>query len=484
MDNPILWQALLGLFAIAAIAFCVLGAQVWRIPTVLTVVGLFLGAATFFILAALTLRTHAYWRSTYLQQQKEIAAAEEEHLKLMRGDPSGAADGVSAGTVDDAPAGEEGGEVDGEAAPTEAPVADMAGAIESEADLLQMGNRRLRKELGAIREDRGKTWHGNGTLALPNATVTITSPGTTQLVENMPVYVFEKKNDGIFLGEFKVTAVAADSVTLALTETLSPEQLQALAGKNGEWIVRSIMPVDSHEAFRGMPKEELTKLIPQAATGLDAAGYEALINEYVRDGQPAKPSDPADRVFKRVRMKKEVDLEFTDAKGEKTTQKMQSDDVLLVSSEKAQELVTKHEAEIVDPTGIYVRPLRNYENTRRTLSVRMFELADRGAQVCAQTASVEASIKAANEVRMASLTKEETGLKADLEKMNRDRDVIKKYLEDLNAQQTQLLADFKKQYGENNRLAAELTKLQVDLAKKIDAQASVNGGANVVPVSK
>jgi hypothetical protein len=183
-------------------------------------------------------------------------------------------------------------------------------------------------------------------------------------------------------------------------------------------------------------------------------------------------------------MTKEAVLEFTDAKGEKITQNMQSDDVLLVSSEKAQELVAQHEAEIVDPTGIYVRPLRNYENTRRTLNVRMFELADRGAQVRAQTAAVEASIKAANEIRMASLTKEETGLKADFEKMKNDRDVIKKYLDDLNAQAAELLAGFKKQYGENNRLAAELTKLQIDMAKKIDAQASVQGGANVVPVSK
>jgi hypothetical protein len=472
MDNPILWQALFGLFAIAAIAFCVLGAQVWRIPTVLTVVGLFLGAATFFVLAALTLRTHAYWRTTYLQQQKDLADAEEEHLKLMQGD-SNASDPAA-----EMPVGEEG--VEGE--PADAPT--TVASAEAESNLLQMGNRRLRKELGAIREDRGKTWLGNGTLALPNATVTITSPGAGLIVANMPVYVFEKKEGGMFLGEFKVTEAAGDAIKLALTETITPEQQQAIAGKNGEWIVRSIMPVDTHEAFRGLPKEELTKLIPQAATGLDAAAYDALINEYVRDGQPAKPTDPADRVFKRVKMTKETALEFTNEKGEKITQNMQSDDELLVSSEKAQELVTKHEAEIVDPTGIYVRPLRNYENTRRALNLRMFELVDRGVQVRAQTAAVEASTKSANEIRMVSLTKEETGLKADLEKMNHDRDVIKKYLDDLKAQQTDLLAALTKQFKDNNALADQLTKLQIDLAKKIDAQAAAKGGANVVPVSR
>ncbi|MEX2185484.1 MAG: hypothetical protein WD875_01765 [Pirellulales bacterium] len=465
MDSPIIWQALLGLFAITAITFCVLGAQVWRVPTVLTVVGLFLGAATFFVLAAMTLKAHATWRTVYNAKQKEIAEAEKEHQKLIDGDSDAATN--DAGAFD-----EETGE----------PIAD---AIAADASLLQMGNRKLRKELAAVREDRGKTWMGTGTLALPNADVTIVTPGATQIVKDMPIYVFEQKDDGAFLGEFKVTEVNGDAIKLALTETLAPEQMKSLAGKDGEWILRGIMPVDSHAAFQGLPKEELTKLIPQAATGLDAAAYAALIEEYVRDGQPAKPTtDPPDRIFKTVRMTKETEIEFTNDQGEKITQKLQSDDKLQVSSDKAQELVSQYGAEIVDATGIYLRPLRNYENTRRTLNLRMFELADRSVQVLAQTAVVEADIADAKGVRMDSLTKQEMGLTADKAKMNRDLDVIKKYLDDLNAQHVQLLADVQKHFAENNRLADELTKLQVDLAKKIDAQAANRGGASVVPVAR
>lgn len=483
MDSPILWQALLGLFAIAAIVFCVLGAQVWRVPTVLTVVGVFLGAVTFFILAAMTLKTHASWRTAYNKKQQELAEAEAEHTKLLLGDREAAAAGSDSAPSDKT--GDESGDAaEGDAVPT-----DELAATSADNELLAMGNRQLRYELGAVREDRGKTWYGTGTLALPNAEVNITAPGPVQIVPNMPLYIFEAKEGGSFVGEFKVTSVDGSSVKLALTETLAPDQQQALAAKAGDWIVRSIMPVDSHEAFRGLSKDELTMLIPQAATGLDAAAYSALLEEYLRDGTPAKPGDPADRVFKTVKITKETTLEFTDSKGEKFTQTLHSGDdehpaTILVSSEKAQELVAQHEAEIVDNTGIYVRPLRNYENTRRVLNVRLFELTDRSAQVKAQTARVDAAIKDANEVRLVSLMKEETGLKADLEKMKRDRDVVKKYLDDLTAQQAQLHADFKKHYGESIRLAAELTKLQVDLAKKIDAQAATKGGASIVPVAQ
>lgn len=475
MDSPIIWQALLGLFVIAGIAFCVLGAQVWRVPTVLTVVGLFLGAVTYFVLAAMTLKAHDSWQRFYIEKQDALAKEQKRHDELMYG--GGEAAETLDGAVD--------GPIDGE---TGQPI-DLLSALTAETNLLEMGNRQLRKELAAVREDRGKTWYAAGTLALPNADVTIAPPGAAQIVANMPVYVFEQKEDGAFLGEFKVTEVNGDAVKLALTETLAPAQMQALSDKNGEWILRSIMPVDSHQVFRGLPKEDLTKLIPQAATGLDAAAYDALIEEYVRDGQPAKPTDPPERVFKRVRITKETELEFTNAKGETVKQTLQAGDdeyptELLVSSAKADELVKNHGAEIVDPTGVYVRPLRNYENTRRMLNVRMFELADRSTQVLAQTAAVEAATKDANEVRMASLVKQEMGLAADKEKMNRDLEVVKKYLDELNAQHAQLLADVQKQFTENKRLADELTKLQIEMAKRIDAQAAKSGGAGVVPVTR
>jgi HPt (histidine-containing phosphotransfer) domain-containing protein len=85
---------------------------------------------------------------------------------------------------------------------------------------------------------------------------------------------------------------------------------------------------------------------------------------------------------------------------------------------------------------------------------------------------------------MASLVKQETGLTADLEKMNKDLHLIQKYLQDLTAQHQQLLADLQKQFTENNRLAAELTQLQVDLAKRIEGQAASRGADRVVPVAK
>jgi hypothetical protein len=468
-----LWQALLGLFVIAAIVFCVLGAQVWRVPTVLTVVGLFLGAVTFFVLAAMTLKAHASWRSLYNEKQQEIAKAEAEHNELLYGNPDAEATDAAPDEVD-----ENGEPID--------PVA----ATTASNELLKMGNRQLRYELAAVREDRGKTWYGTGTLALPNGEVNITAPSAVQIVANMPLYIFEAKEGGSYVGEFKVTGVEGTNVKLALTETLTADQQQALAGKAGEWIVRSIMPVDSHEVFRGLSKEELAKLIPQAATGLDAAGYDALLEQYVRDGQAAKAGDPADRVFKQVKITKETTIEYTDEKGEKKTQTLQSSDdverptTILVNSEKAQELVSQHGAEIVDNTGVYLRPLRNYENSRRMLNVRMFALTDRIAQVKAQTAAVETAIKSASEVRMASLTKEETGLKADSEKMARDRDVIKKYLSDLAEQQTQLQSAFMKHYADSIRMAAEITKLQLDLAKKIEGQAAAKSQAKVVPVAR
>jgi hypothetical protein len=458
--DPIVWEGLLGIVANAAIVFAVLGGRVWRIPTVVTVGFLIIATVTFFTLAALTLKTHKMWRDLNRQREAELTKAMDEQKHLREGELV----------------------VDGEAPPAaeapadpDAPPATDAEKAVAETDLLNRGNRQLRKILEGIREARGKTWYGTGKFTAPNADVTITDPNAAQITQNMPIYVFEDKEgkpEGVYIGAFKVTSVADKTVKLTLTETLPPEQIKRITGHDGNWILRSIMPVDGHDVFAGLTKEKIMELIPQKETGLDAAAYGKLIDEYVNDGKDV-PGAPPERIFHEFKITKDTTLDAKTSKGvEKQT--LKEGDLVTVNGTNAEMLAALKAADAQEVRKFYQRPLRNYEHTFRALNLQMQQMADRSAQVALQTAAVNAAIKSANEVRMVALEKEAAGLTADKAKMLSEQTVVKKYLAAVEKQQTEAMAALTKQYINNKNMAAELTKIQLDITKKLETQAAAS----------
>jgi hypothetical protein len=141
------------------------------------------------------------------------------------------------------------------------------------------------------------------------------------------VYAFEKKDQGLFLGEFKVTNVADKTITLECTVALTDDEKKRYADRDGDWILSDKPPVDSHEAFAGLSREELVKLLPAKSPALSDAEYAALLFEFENDYKSAKdlgikaddPKDPrSQRVFVRVEVLEEIEAPAPKAAETKT----------------------------------------------------------------------------------------------------------------------------------------------------------------------
>jgi hypothetical protein len=62
-------------------------------------------------------------------------------------------------------------------------------------------------------------------------------------------------------------------------------QLDKLGQAAGTWTLVDSLPRDAHDAFADLSEEELAALIPESSRA-----------EYARDGQPAAPDDPEERI--------------------------------------------------------------------------------------------------------------------------------------------------------------------------------------------
>lgn len=221
----------------------------------------------FFYLAARTLRTHEAWRGEVAKYQQAIAREKEQYPILLNGGPN------------------------------------------------QVGARELKIQLHGVLVDRGRVWRtaGPGTLnELENqpadnaedadaeqpaaadepglqATVTIEEPDPHQLDDQTLLHVFDARpieEGGSYLGQFKVVGIGEEGVVVLETATrFTPTARARLQQSSGPWLLYEVMPTDSHAIFEGLERDELASLLPGST-----------LEEYVRDGSPAEPTDPPERV--------------------------------------------------------------------------------------------------------------------------------------------------------------------------------------------
>ena len=204
-------------------------------------------------------------------------------------------------------------------------IAEMEGAVAA-ADAQVKSVRQLRHELTKLMVGRGRVWSGCS-AAQPDANtgeVRVTIPvqaaagdepaaeggfpaeppaegapapavpagpaAPLELVENQVLYVFDERPlpEGGYLGEFRVASVAERQVALAPTGRLSPAEMERLTKATGTWALHDVMPSDNPSIFAAATPElteERLALLPESVRGL-----------YKKDGQPAEPNDPPDRV--------------------------------------------------------------------------------------------------------------------------------------------------------------------------------------------
>ena len=358
--------------------------------------------------------------------------------------------------------------------------------------LRRMGIEQLKQQVRQLREDRGRIWEGQGKFAANGATVNVTLPDPHNLSPNSILYAFEKKDQGLFLGEFKVTQVADKTITLESTVTLTDDEKKRFAGRDGDWILSDKPPVDSHEALAGLSREELTKLLPAKSADYFAnpdAQHAALIAEFENDGKTAqeagvKSGDAADprskRVFARVEVLEEFDVpKPADAKAPPVQEgtelpRAQPGRTMILDREEAANLAKQNKVKVIEE--IYVRPLRRYELYWHAAHDRRLDLDDRIKQLAGQTAAMKAADAAAQEVKK-QREKEKTELESDQKKLAADRDIVKKHLAELVQAEQALQTAIKEAFVKNRGLAADLTRTQVEKAQKSNVKPAAKSGA-------
>jgi hypothetical protein len=125
--------------------------------------------------------------------------------------------------------------------------------------------------------------------------VTIPSPVPAGLSPETVVCLFEQgpakppAADGTpqgaqYLGEFRVSAAAAQEATLMPVLPLDDFERARLTASRGPWIVYERMPADRHEVFAGLSEEALKQKLPPQS-----------VEDYLRHGKEAGPDDPEER---------------------------------------------------------------------------------------------------------------------------------------------------------------------------------------------
>jgi hypothetical protein len=217
------------------------------------VVLIFLTSIGGLYLAAKTLRAHKNWQLAVQSYDVPLEKAEKERTLLEEGNPN--------------------------ATPPVPSITD------------------LEVKLHDLMTGRGKVWRGCGVKQLKQdslgLSIEVPFPEPNQIQDKMVLYLFEESEPGNFIGEYKVVGIADKMIellptTLPPTKKLFDQQVQRIQGTRVPWSLYETLPTDRHDVFRGYDQAQLSQMMPGVPP--DA------LQEYLRDGSDAQPSDPAERV--------------------------------------------------------------------------------------------------------------------------------------------------------------------------------------------
>ncbi|MGE0606737.1 MAG: hypothetical protein AB7O62_06390 [Pirellulales bacterium] len=351
----------------------------------------------------------------------------------------------------------------------------------------------LKTVLEHVVSGRGRIWFhtkpqrpdGNG-----NVTIDVPAPQNHKIETKMILYVLDEAeyaSGGRYLGEFEVTAAqdGQSTVTLSPTLPLTAEQVQRLnAAAGGLWSLYETMPNDRRDVLAGLSDDQIKAMLPIPD---DAGGdnrRRPIVEEFLRDGKPAQPDDPADRLFvllnfikddaaaqqvltsalaeARIRPADDVlknkyhVANWDEFVGQEVPKMLKSGQVYEIEKSVADKLIGAEIARQVGPT-IYRRPLQDFgvilREFQRELPLR--EAAIRDLQKELQ--DVEASTKDAN-IHI-------TFNQSEVQSLETERDRLKKELALAEARSGKMAADLKKAKAAVSKTAKANRDLAVKLAK-------------------
>ena len=482
MDNPLLWQIILGVLVLAALVLGGLSTKTWRAWDVVAGYLVVLTAIAFLILASASLKTRRTWLQQVSRLQQQFDTLQADQQKLLHGDLTE--------TVQVTP------------------------SLRSE-----------RYKLTRLLIDRGRVWRNCVPAAAePDAVMVqvIQEAGAThQIPANMVMYVFREAplEDGgmlvpaAYIGEFRVSTVNEAGVVLSPTQQLTPGQRAQLGFGGATWSLYEKMPTDSHRLFtdtdiapdlarEGAPifgevdEEELTEVfqfvqdnLPQESQ-LPPERLAEIVNRFARDGQRATDVDSPDTVQLKVRFLKEhtvqVDTNVAqgalssgafDASGSAQVEYLQRADgdsvtiqpdaIVVLTPSVANQLIQQEICELVEP--IFVRPLSNFSLALN----RLYHRHRRNVQMV-QSVRYNSTLLGAAKEKLDQQTiyrqQERTRVESDLEKVKFEREQISQLAQTMTEVRERLLSQLRQLFEDNIHLAKSLEAFHQAVISQTDRE--------------
>jgi hypothetical protein len=423
----------LGVLIIAGIVAVVLSRFSWRWHNITLVTFIILLTPVWFYLAARTLKLQDNWRKEIAQYEKEITPLVKENEKLRNGER-----------------GEDGG---------------TPSLIARKVELEKMLAGRGRMWVQVVKKSVAPT----GVI-----TAVVEKPDPHGIAPNTIVWVFDDvdaQQGGQFLGQFEASAVNGTQVTLTPVLPVMPADIQRFNQKRGAPLVMyEIMPADSHEAFADLEEAARAAMLP--------AGVPADVKqEYLKDGQPpAADEKRADRIWRRVKALKDFDVTHGQGPTEEK-QRIAQGTELKLDPETADKRIAAGDVEpLAENDKVYVRPLRDYAQLYRDLSLGIRRLQRANAEAAAQLDVVENAQKKVD-ADLAYRTEEQQKLKSDLAHFIAERDLIAKHVAALEKEIAKVDAERRKAFAENAEMEAEISQLNHEAADAINRRTDAAGKA-------
>jgi len=302
----------------------------------------------------------------------------------------------------------------------------LEGRALSVSDEAQRSVAQLRLELHKQMIGRGRVWYQCEKRQVDPKTgsmVVVTSlPDPSQISKKMVLYVFDEnaiQQGGRYLGRFTVKEVVEAQKQLVLVPTvkLTPQDIKQVVESRGPLTLYEVMPPDYRGLFAEVDEATLREMFSPES-----------VEPYIKNGKPAQPDDPENVVI---------------------------DDVVVQKYRDAQ--------------GNYLRPLKDYEvlfreqHRQYSRLVDLIEAAKRDKQYV-ETALADARRQAEFRQKQIAL------VKAEKEKLLRQRDLVAEHQEAVKTKLDAIEATIQQLLKENRALAGEIARLQVQASREIDAR--------------
>lgn len=383
------------------------------------------------------------------------------------------------------------------------------------------GYSQLSHRLEMLVAAQGRAWRDCPLGGRNNNVITIQVGDPNGISTKNVLYLFEQHpqpatyEDGIhsnnrplaFIGEFAVTQVAGNQLSLQPTRRLTTSQTQALANSQGPFACYEQLPVDQHGVWSDLKKylaeRNRGETFPRVFDGalVDAA----TVKEFQRDGEPAAEGDLDERVLVEVKFLTDFDklsqaqqtelraMNFNivnlrtpagdvakDAEGKvvpvDVTKLIQKDAIAYFmrglpggGDGPAKKLVDTMKI-AQEQRRIYVRQLRDYGLLFREVLVELPVLENRIQELAANIATKKdekAKLDADNAIQLA-LQKE---WKTENDTLNKERAAAKQVQDELTSQAAEVKQKIAKLAAENKRLSLMLKQVQLEEAERINREA-------------